>query len=120
MEWDFVVVGYTEEQAIADGTLVKAPGPIACNGKQVNTVTSTLIKELEDHISEAVQLDDGVMHFMVWATLGLAASKAELTPDNPDGYMLTYNFRWDDAKTSRVWFLADGRGGYTAMRPEDY
>lgn len=135
-EQDFVIfVGPTREQCIADGILMDIPRPGLFLPEvpygRVITVTTSLWVHTKSLISAALpDAPDHIVEVTVWPTLGIAARDALLTPDNPDGYLLTSGL--NDAlpgEDKDVWFVRDSGAGYrdgetlesyTAMRPQDY
>lgn len=113
-----IISTYTSIDAMRDGVLVPIDGG-PCNGKPVNFITRNLLERLFAPVAEAYadnangdKIDKAeVVGFLV----KMVAPQAQLTPDNPDGYMLTFK-----GTKITVWFVENELDGYTAMLPEDY
>jgi hypothetical protein len=106
-----VVFSYGDQQAIDDGMIVDITAyRVIVNDKPLNRASASVWAKFGDADPDATEEQHAVCRK---AMFDFMASVARLTPDNPDGYLLT-------AADNEVWFVENEVGGYTIMYPSDY
>lgn len=129
-EWDFVIHAYSMDQAIADGVLTRPPGkglffPADSGGMhRVSTITTGLVREVQDVIRRHVPVESHTTYpidLLSWAVLGIGCRDAKC-PEGPTMYVseLRYDSVFTDTENTKIWFLPDGYGDWTMLRPSDY
>lgn len=113
-EWD-VIHSYTDEEALAEGVLIRAPHPqVAVYGVPVGKVTRTVVAE--SFRRAGMPMIEGARPAALAQEVELIAEIAEPTPDRPDGYLLISRH----PELGVHWLVMASDGTYTLMRPSDY
>ena len=107
-EWE-VISRYTDEQGIEDGHLIDLTSlNLKLNYKKVNRIT----RNLWDKLRPFVKSDKNPYLPPLKKVLETKIKMAQITPDNPDGYMFIL--------PTKIWAILNETYGYTLMLPEDY
>jgi hypothetical protein len=106
-----VIFSYGDQQAIDDGMIVDVSRfGVIVNDQPLNRASASIWTKFGDTDPDATDAQHDVCRKSMFEFM---ASVAHLTPDNPDGYLLT-------AADGEVWFVRNEVGGYTIMYPSDY